>query len=80
MPKYHVHIYAVFRVRVPDVEADSPEEACQKAEQAVDLADLPNGTWVDYADDIHGFLVDEDGDTEYERSTFYDAYYVRQED
>lgn len=78
MPKYHVHVYPIFRVLVPNIEADSPEEACQKAEQALDL-DQFNRPEIEYADDIDGFLVDEDGDTEHLRSAFYDANYVLEE-
>ena len=79
MPKYHVHVYAIVRVLVPDVEAENQEEACKKAEQMVDLHQLfeqmhfdPPVGYVEFADDLDGFLVDEDGDTEHERSTGYD--------
>ena len=78
MNRYHVHVYPVFRVRVPDVEADSPEEACEKAEQAVNFAQFAH-LGLEYADGIDGFLVDEDGDTEHQRSASYDANYVRRE-
>mgnify|MGYP001603246573 CR=1 FL=1 len=57
MPKYHVHVYPVFRVRVPDVEADSQEEACEKAEQAVNFAQFDQ-LGFEYADGVDGFLVD----------------------
>jgi hypothetical protein len=83
MPKYHVHVYPIVRVLVPDVEADSQEEACQKAEAAWNweavLRQAGNERgWpaVEYSDDINGFLVDEDGDTEHESSTWYDAEYA----
>jgi hypothetical protein len=79
MPKYQVHVYPVVRVLVPDIEADSPEEGCQKAEQALDFNNLFSQPGIEYADDIDGFLVDEDGDTEHHRSASYDANYVRQE-
>ena len=82
MPKYHVHVYPVVRVYVPDIEADSQEEACQKAEAAWDwetvLRQYDNGynqPAVEYSDGIDSFLVDEDGDTEHERSREYDADY-----
>jgi hypothetical protein len=75
MTKYHVHVYPVFRVLVRDIEADSPEDACQKAETSINWYDLDE-YHPEYADEITGFLVDEDGDTEHERSTRYDANYM----
>ena len=81
MPKYHVHVYPIVRVLVRDVEAESQEEACKKAESMVDLNQLftniagHNVYSVEYADDIDGFLVDEDGDTEHNLSTWYDKQY-----
>ena len=83
--KYNVHVYLVVRVLVPDVEADSQAEACEKAEEAWDWVHLLRsygddfGPEVEYADEITGFLVDEDGDTEHQRSASYDANYVREE-
>jgi hypothetical protein len=83
MPKYHVHVYPIVRVEVRDVEADSQEEACRKAEQIFNglfnndarMGRIRPVTCVEYADDLDGFLVDEDGDTEHERSTWYDDNY-----
>ena len=75
MPKYHVHVYPVVRVLVSEVEAQSPEEACRQAERAVDVAWALKGTVVEYANDIDGFLVDMDGDTEHQLSAWYDAEY-----
>ena len=72
--KYNVHLYAVVRVKVPDVEAESQKEAIEKAEAQVDLYStfdwegLPiNGGIVafDYAEEIAYYLVDEHGDEEY---------------
>jgi len=74
MPKYHVHVYLVVKELVCDIEADSQPAACVEAERVMLLDPPPN-----YADDITGFLVDEDGDTEHRRSASYDANYVRQE-
>jgi hypothetical protein len=74
MPKYHVHVYLIVRETVCDIEAASQLEACHEAERIINLAPPPN-----YADDIDGFLVDEDGDTEHRRSASYDANYVRRE-
>lgn len=81
MPKYHVHLYPIVCVTVRDVEAESQVEAIKKAEELVDLDGLfaglggPHVASMQYADDISGFLVDEDGDTEHERSTCYDKEY-----
>jgi hypothetical protein len=75
MPKYHVHVYPVVRVPVADIEADSPEEACQKAEQAIDFSNLFSQPGTEYADDIDGFLVDEEGDPEHKLSAWYDGEY-----
>ena len=82
MPKFHVHVYAVVRVLVPNIEADSQIEACEKADEMVDMTNLfghvpfrPPVASVEFADEINGFLVDEDGDTEHEKSTSYDAEY-----
>jgi hypothetical protein len=80
MPKFHVHVYPIVRVLVPDVEADSQEEACQKAEAMHSWDNVLNYVITstlgfEYADKIDGFLVDEDGDTEHESSTWYDGDY-----
>jgi hypothetical protein len=79
--KYHVHLYPIVHVLVRNVEADSQVEAIKKAEELVDLHKLfagMTGLWevpMHYADDIDGFLVDEDGDTEHQNSAWYDAEY-----
>ena len=79
MSKYDVHVYPVVRVLVPNIEADSPEEACRAAEVAIDWNQLFDRQisqhMVEFADDFVGFLVDEDGNTEHQRSTHYDAEY-----
>ena len=83
MPKYTVHLYPIVRVLVRDVEAESQVEAIKKAEALVDLhrlfryASRSGGhvASVEYVDDMDGFLVDEDGDTEHEKSTWYVADY-----
>ena len=83
MPKYHVNLYALVRVRVPDVEADSQEEACQTAEQRVNLDSLFHGVSgpyvsdVEYADEVNHYLVDLDGDEEYKQSQFFDGDKIR---
>ena len=55
MPQFDVHIYALYRVKVCGVEADSPEAA---ARLACDNTDLYQATPVEYAEEIQGFLVD----------------------
>ena len=64
MPHYDVHIYAITRVKVARVEADSPQAAAREAERSVDLHQLVAASRAEYAEDIEGFLVDalaEDG-------------------
>ena len=83
MPNYTVHLYPIVCVTVRDVEAESQVEAIKKAESRVDLTRLfrhralppASVASVEYADAIESFLVDEDGDTEHERSREYDADY-----
>lgn len=81
MPKYHVHLYPIVCVTVRDVEAESQVDAIKKAEELVDLHRLfaglggPHVASMEYADEIQNFLVDEDGDTAYEKTTVYDAEY-----
>ena len=58
MAKYDVHIYAIARLKVAGVEADSPQDAVRKAEQRVDLHQAIANGEAEYADDIDGFLVD----------------------
>jgi hypothetical protein len=70
--KYRVHVYLTVRVPFDDIEAESQEAAIEAARKLVDdysfrLKDA------EYADEITNFLVDEDGDEEYERSQSYDA-------
>jgi hypothetical protein len=74
MSRYHVHVYPVFRVLVLDIEAESQEDACRQADQATTFERF-NQANLEYADEVSGFLVDEDGDTEHERSAWYDAEY-----
>ena len=84
MTKYHVHLYPVVCVTVGDVEAENPVEAIKKAQELVDLDRLfagatpghPHVVSIQYAGDLESFLVDEDGDTEHERSREYDADYL----
>jgi hypothetical protein len=77
--KYDVHIFAVVRVKIAGVDAESQTEAIVNAEDSVDLYRLfenPGAFGVeatDFADEITHYLVDEVGDSTYERSRFYEA-------
>jgi hypothetical protein len=71
--KYRVHVYGTFHAPF-DVEADS-HEAAMKAAESLAVPQFDNGTvrGLEYADEISGFLVDENGDEEHERSRTYNA-------
>jgi hypothetical protein len=78
--KYNVHIYAIVRVKVLDVEANSQEESIKLVHDHVNLDELLNCKRpqsnienVEFEDEITGNLVDEHGDEEHERSRFYEA-------
>jgi hypothetical protein len=58
MPYYDVHIYAIVRVKVACVEADSPQAAAHQTESSVDLHGLVVAGRAEYADDVEGLLVD----------------------
>ena len=76
--KYNVHIYPVFKVLVLDIEAESQEDACRKAEYVATQVltfERFNRAGLEYADEVTGFLVDEEGDEEHLRSTWYDGEY-----
>jgi hypothetical protein len=70
--KYRVHAFMVVRVPV-EVEAESQLDAIQAAEEKVggisyqEMADYE----AEAADEIVGWLVDEDGDEEHDRSEIY---------
>ena len=55
MPKYNVYVYPIVRVLIKDMEANSQEEACRKAEPEATSWGMRNA---EYAYDIDGFLVD----------------------
>jgi len=72
--KYRVHVYMTVRVPLDDIEAESHQAAIAIAREKApvtfrDMADLE----AESAEEITGFLVDEAGDEEYERSQTYDA-------
>jgi hypothetical protein len=58
MSKYDVHIYAIARLKVADIQADSPEDAARKAEHSVDLHLAIARGEAEYAEAIEEFLVD----------------------
>ena len=75
---YDVTIYATVRVTVKGIVADSQQEAMHEAESGVDLDRLfPEITRGDmtsgYADEITGYLVDEQGDDAYLKTREYDS-------
>lgn len=68
LKRYEVTLYGVVRVKSQPVEAASPEEAVELAEQRVDVARVCNhptqalnygALYATYADDTLGCLVDE---------------------
>jgi hypothetical protein len=60
---HNVHIYAIVRVTVANVEAESHPEAIIKAEGMVNLHSLfDKGPGQEFAEDIDCFLVDEVGE------------------
>ncbi len=77
--KYDVHIFAVVRVKVAGIDAGGQTEAIVKAEDSVDLYRLfeNRGAFgvetTEFADEISLYLVDEVGDSTYERSCYYAA-------
>ena len=76
MKAYNVHLYALVRVTVREVLAETPTEAIDEAIEAIDLTvlfDRLGEKDVAYAEDIPSALVDEVGDAQYEHSQCYDA-------
>ena len=59
--RYHVHLFPVVRVKVPNIEADSPEQAIAEAEDQVDFYRLLDQTTPyeqDWPEEIAYYLVD----------------------
>lgn len=62
--KYDVHIYAVVRIKVSNVEAKDPMEAAKRAEASVNKDELfpkkthASGLLTDNAEEIVGYHVD----------------------
>jgi len=56
MPKYDVHFYAIVRVKVPGVEANSAEDAAKIAGERTDLHHaFKDG---EFAEEVEAILVD----------------------
>jgi hypothetical protein len=71
--KYTVRIFPIVRVTFPGIEANSQEEAMKKAEEQADFDNFFSHGG-EYADDIDGFLVDEESDPNHYRSRWYDKH------
>ena len=84
MAKYHVHCYAIVRVRVANVEAETPQQAIEQAVEAIDWhRTFPERNYPDsdskplcitdmsFAEGFDGYLVDVDGDKDCEQSKYY---------
>ncbi len=73
--KYRVHLYVTIRFVLEGVEAASQLEAIEKAEKEI-LTDLNQGRMNlyehEYADEVTGYLVDEEGDEEFLNTVSYD--------
>ena len=79
MAKYNVHLYAVVRVDISNIEAESQQAAIRKAEEETDLHTLLDALEaVEYGEEIIGYLVDEVGDDEFRKSRNYNADGKRQ--
>lgn len=69
--KYNVHVYHVVRTKVPDIEASSHEEAMKKADELF----ANSGYETESAEEVAGYLVDEQGDGEFASSRSYGPDY-----
>lgn len=78
--KYDVILQAVVSVKLPGIEADSQLDAIEKAEAIAALEKVLDHTldsnpvaYTEYADEIVGYVVDEENDPDYERTRYYNA-------
>jgi hypothetical protein len=71
LKQHNVHIFAVVRVKVSNVQAENHAEAIRKAETMVDLHQMFLGSDSEFADDVDCFLVDDVGDEEFANSRWY---------
>jgi hypothetical protein len=75
--KYTVYVFPIVRVKVGDIEADSQVEAIAKVDAKIDSGEINLHEMIDteefeYAEDIDGYHVDEENETEFKNSTWYD--------
>ena len=69
---YHVHIFAVVRVRVAGITAPSHQAAAEQAHQQVPTFQQRfHGSDCDYADEISHYLVDVAGDEDFRNSRWF---------
>lgn len=86
--RYDVHIFAIVRVKIPNVNAESPTDAISKAERNIDLYRLfdsrnqeshvseSEASQTEYADGLDkqlAYLVDQVGDIGFTHSRRFDA-------
>ena len=72
MAKYDVRLYASTIVPILGVEAESQEEAIEKALDNTDLFSvIRQGGCTEYAEEVTDALVDEEGDKQYENSRLH---------
>ena len=78
--KYNVHLYRTVRVKICGIEADNHPDAIEKAEEEFHKHFQPSsfanhvGSYVtEDAEETTCFLVDEEGDEEYENTRWYCA-------
>ena len=69
--RYDVHLYVTVRVKVSDIEAGSQVEAIKLADEMFGKDAVAMVSTGEYADEVLGALVDEQGDEEYDRTTYY---------
>ena len=83
--KYDVHLYPIVRVKVPNIEANSHQEAidaaCERVnddlyrmfDSAGSLGDPTIISETEYSEEDAYYLVDEDGDDDRENSRWYNG-------
>jgi len=76
--KHTVWVFTTVGVKFTDVEADSQVEAVKRVEAEADFHALLDRDNVEWAEEIINYHVDEENDTEYERSHWYDPDYIEQ--
>ena len=77
--KYNVHMYAVFRVRLDDIEASSPDEALAVAVDEFECRPIYHIHYsrsIEYDDELVGALVDDQEDIEHLNTAKYSKQQV----